>query len=350
MVQNRNYGIDLLRMLSMLMVVTLHVLGHGGILGSLSSSSISYKLIWLLETGCYCAVNCYVLISGYVNINTKYKYSNIIVLWLQVLFYSLLISLGLFMLNKTNNDVVLQSLFPLFNDQYWYFSSYFGLFLLIPILNKAINTFDKKTLKRIVYLLVIFISVFPTIFQKDIFNTNNGYSMIWFIVLYIIGAYLGKYKSYKLKSFTYLVLYSICIILTWLSKLGIEKYSLIDNSHILINYTSPTILMAGIFLVIFFSNFQLNIPIKKVICFFSSTSFGVYLIHEHPLIRSLVIKNRFVGYSTMPTDKLLFLIGGIVISIYIVCSLIDFMRLFVFDKLQIKYKTNRIERKIMNDD
>jgi surface polysaccharide O-acyltransferase-like enzyme len=34
--KTRNYGIDFLRMISMIMIVMLHTLGHGGILRSVS--------------------------------------------------------------------------------------------------------------------------------------------------------------------------------------------------------------------------------------------------------------------------------------------------------------------------
>ena len=347
MVQNRNYGIDVLRIISMLMVVTLHILGHGGILGALFPTSISYKTIWFLEIMCYCAVNCYVLISGYVNINSKYKYSNIIVLWLQVFFYSVIISLGLFLLNKTDKNTLFQALFPLCSHQYWFFTSYFGLFLFIPIINKAIQIIDEKIMKRIVYLLILFMSILPTLLQNDIFNTKNGYSTMWFIVLYIIGAYIGKYKPYRHKSYVYLTGYGICIFLTWVSKLAIEKYSIINNSHLMISYTSPTILMSGIFLILFFSNYRLNPALKRIVSLFSSTSFGVYLIHEHPLIRAIIIKNRFVGYASLSIDKLLVNVIFIVIFIYIICSFLDYIRLCFFNKLNIKQRIRLIEIKLL---
>ena len=75
----RKYGIDLLRMIAMFMVVILHVLGQGGILNTVSSLSLNYEIAWFLEISAYCAVNCYALISGYVGINSKFKFTNIII-------------------------------------------------------------------------------------------------------------------------------------------------------------------------------------------------------------------------------------------------------------------------------
>ncbi|MBQ3005393.1 MAG: acyltransferase, partial [Clostridia bacterium] len=87
--KERNYGIDLLRIVSMLMVVTLHTLNFGGILHNVEPFSFKYYFNWFLYLGAYCAVNCYGLIAGYVGYGSKSKYSNLINLYLQTLFYSL---------------------------------------------------------------------------------------------------------------------------------------------------------------------------------------------------------------------------------------------------------------------
>ena len=61
--KERNAGLDALRCLSMMMVVMLHVLLHGGALrgADLASLSFSTALLWILEMGSVCAVNCWAL-------------------------------------------------------------------------------------------------------------------------------------------------------------------------------------------------------------------------------------------------------------------------------------------------
>ena len=81
MKNGRNYGIDLIRIISMYMIVILHVLGQGGILWNLEKLSFRYNISWLLEIFCYCSVTCYALITGYVMNNGKFKYKKIINLW-----------------------------------------------------------------------------------------------------------------------------------------------------------------------------------------------------------------------------------------------------------------------------
>lgn len=55
--KTRNYGIDFLRMISMIMIVMLHTLGHGGILRSVSFLSVHYQIAWLLEVIAVAAQN-----------------------------------------------------------------------------------------------------------------------------------------------------------------------------------------------------------------------------------------------------------------------------------------------------
>ena len=62
--EQRNRGIDLLRMTAMWMVVILHILNKGGVLAAAAPLSAGQGTARLLETAAYCAVNCYGLISA----------------------------------------------------------------------------------------------------------------------------------------------------------------------------------------------------------------------------------------------------------------------------------------------
>ena len=44
----RNIGIDLLKIVSMLMIVTLHMLGHGGVLDDMPPMSRCYQVAWFI--------------------------------------------------------------------------------------------------------------------------------------------------------------------------------------------------------------------------------------------------------------------------------------------------------------
>ena len=108
--KKRNYGIDLLRMLSMFMIVNLHVLGQGGAMVRIVGDEAGYYAAWFLETCAYCAVDCYGLISGYVGVNGSSGPPRLLELWLQVFFYSFGITLlyGIFRAGTAERRVFLE--------------------------------------------------------------------------------------------------------------------------------------------------------------------------------------------------------------------------------------------------
>ena len=70
---NRNYGIDLLRIVSMFFIIILHTLGQGGIVKNTISTTPQFRYAWALEIIAYCAVDIFALISGYVSYTDKEK-------------------------------------------------------------------------------------------------------------------------------------------------------------------------------------------------------------------------------------------------------------------------------------
>lgn len=73
---NRNIGLDALRIISMMMVLALHYLGKGGLLER-NTSEIYNVIYLLLEALSIVAVNCFVLISGYFLCKSEFKLKKI---------------------------------------------------------------------------------------------------------------------------------------------------------------------------------------------------------------------------------------------------------------------------------
>lgn len=68
----RNYGIEWLRIISMLMVVLIHINGSGGVIEN-SSGTRFWLLSNILHALCVIAVNLFALISGYLYLIKKLK-------------------------------------------------------------------------------------------------------------------------------------------------------------------------------------------------------------------------------------------------------------------------------------
>ncbi|MBQ0106117.1 MAG: acyltransferase, partial [Armatimonadetes bacterium] len=67
MTQNiRNYGIDILKIISMFMVLLLHIIGDGGILPKTTLFTANDSIANILEILSYCAVDIFVICTGYL--------------------------------------------------------------------------------------------------------------------------------------------------------------------------------------------------------------------------------------------------------------------------------------------
>ena len=125
--------------------------------------------------------------------------ANLINLWLQVAFYSVGFTAlwGMLMPGSVGITDLLHALMPVTYQyvDYWYFTAYFGLFFLIPLLNHLVRTMPRRQLRTMLVVLVLVFSVFPTITRHDRFYLANGYSVWWLAILYLIGGYIRQYKG-----------------------------------------------------------------------------------------------------------------------------------------------------------
>lgn len=337
------------------------VYGHGGILNNLVEFSPNSCIAWLLEIACLGAVNIYALITGYVYINSTHKYSKFLNLWLSVFFYSFFITLIYKFLtpNIISITTLIKSAFPIITKQYWYFSSYFCLFIFIPFINILIKNLSKQQHKFLIYCIIFCFCVLnfaSTILGLDIFNLNGGYSFLWLMSLYIIGAYLKLYENdfnkYNKNKFLYAYILSVCItfLLRFLSKcIKFKLLGIFSNSGgMFISYISPFILLSAISLVLFFARLKFKNTTKKIILKLSKLSFGVYLIHEQNLIRSTFIKNRF---CLLAQKTPIVILSNVLIKSFIIftcCLFIEWIRQKIFEILKVNQICEKITENIKN--
>lgn len=350
---DRNYGVDLLRIVSMLLIVLLHVLNIGGVASSVKENTDKYIIIELMFAVCYCCVNCYALISGYVGINGRYKYTNIVMIWLEVLFYTISITFIYSLVSgvKIDSEHVLTAFMPIMRKEYWYISSYFGLFFLMPLLNTTVKKATKKQLLCMIIPLFFVFTVMPffPIF-KDVSGLGGGYSVIWLMYLYLIGGLLSKFKDdfERISNYVLICVYVISTLLLFVGDLLVDKELNFWKELSFLSYTSPLCLIQSIALMMLFSRMNLKklVPIVK---FFSPLTLGVFLIHVHTYIWYPVMKNRFISYSSYSTVVFVLYILLTVLAIYVACSLIDFVRNSIFKALKLKKHIYNLELKVLGD-
>lgn len=359
--KDRNYGIDLLRMVSMMLVVVLHVEGHGGVLEAAQGHAVYWA--YLPESFAYSAVNCYALISGYVGFEGRWRPANLIRLWMQVCFYSVGITAlyGLAVPGSVGVTDLLHAALPVTYQyvDYWYFTAYFGLFFLIPLLNYLVCHMPRAQLRAALASLLLVFSVLPTVMRHDRFCLSNGYSVWWLAILYLLGGYLKRYNALKrFRGSRALLLYVGFSLLSYLLRMGadflarhVAAYAWIGERFfgaqaIWLNYLSPTVLAAAIFLVLFFADLPLPARLVAVVRRVSPLAFGVYLIHNHPLVGDYWMDGRFADLAALPGPLLVLAVVAVALAIYLACTLLDGLRAGLFRLLRLRDLANWLEQQI----
>ncbi len=327
----------------MLMICMLHTLGQGGILNNVKDYTPAGEIFWFMEIACFGAVNIYALISGYVGQSGKVKYSNIISLWLQVAFYTVTITVISVAVGwvEPGVDVFLRAAFPVFFSQYWYFTAYFCMFFFIPLMNFLINSAPRKTLVFAFSAVMVLFSVGDSIMQHSAYGLGNGYTVLWISVMYMVGAYIHKYhKNDKPKPLMWLLVYLGSTLITLASRYLIHALRGVGytffGEKFLVKYISPTIVLAAVALFNLFRTLKVGGVASKIIGAISPMTFGVYIIHEHVILNKHVLANRCVPFLENPLAVSVIFVLLTALAIYVLCSVIDFLRIQLFKLIRVK--------------
>lgn len=347
----RNYGIDLLRIISMLAIVLLHVLGHGGVLDTLGNRfGTDYAVAWILEFIAYPAVNVFVLISGFVGYRNEKIYPNIknlVSLYVQVIFYGVGITFVLkaFSSETLGISEVFKALLPITTGRYWFFAAYVIMFVFSPIINNFVYHTPRKDTLVALLVSVLFISCYSTaIFEfQNPFGLNFGLSSVWFLELYFIGAVIKKYGIHKtINKNRCIIVWLLSVLLMLIPRymacceLGVVSKVLLKYNKAVFAYSSPLVLVMAASLLCIFADMKIT-RLKLMIKFFTPLCFGVYLIHDNMLVRKVFMSQFHVMISNVSNNTLttLVIIVGVTLAVFLICSIIDYLRLLIFKVLKI---------------
>ena len=327
---HRESNIELLRIISMLGVIILHYNNEsmGGALRYVSFGSANYFILSVFESLFICAVNLFVLISGYFLIETQ-KRSIIkpVKLLLQLMIFNV-IAYFIRVYLGTAGFSVSQLVNALIPNNYFVIL-YSVLYFISPYINVTMKSLDNHQLKRMMITLIILFSIYVTItdvFQSikgqeylglssiGMYGSQNGYTIVNFALMYMIGAYirLNMDSSKKLKtSFLPLTFFSL-ISIEVLGHFLCIKYC-VDYSAVLA-YCNPIVISLAVIVFLLFS--RIDFKENTVINHFAKASFTVFLLHY-----SLLELENIQEYSTGNT----FLLAGHMITtslkIYLLCWL-----------------------------
>lgn len=345
--EKRMYGIDLLKNFAMIMIISVHCLGEGGVLNALPRNTVQFHLIWALEVFAFCGVNCFALISGYVSEGRAFRLKNLLRLWIQVIFYSTVItSIEMFITRNFSISEWLKSFFPVSFSTYWYFTAYVGVAVLSPLIQAGINQMSVKSIRLLCAGIFMAFSVIPTLVHNDIFLTGSGYSMLWLSILYIFGMVARKCGGFTINSG--FLMSGIGFLVAWGSH-GVISTLFSSGSGYLITYTSPFIFLEAFGILIIFSKIKVSEWLKKILKWCTPLSFGVYLIHTHPIVFKRIISNLFAPIASHSVGLMCLEIVFGIVTIFVVCMLLDAVRSLFFSFVRVDQVCEQVEKILLNN-
>ena len=351
----RKSNFELMRIISMVMIIYYHIIIHGNIL--INSANVYFTFVnEVVEFLIIVHVNLFMLLTGYFQINSKFKLSKVFSLLAQTIFYAigimvLLSSLGLVSINKI---VVMREVFLLENTgQYWFIKVYLLLYCLSPFINILINKLDRNTYKKLIFSSIFLICAIPYFTGNKGFFVNNGFSLYNAIVMYLIGAYFKQYQLKDSYHFTNMSKRKYQTILLFLYFFfAFINYALYKTSTQLVlnspifneifgnfitcafQYENPIIIVQSICLFLFFES--LDIKYNKIINRIAKLIFGVYLIHENFLLQPLLYKMLKIDNGMIYSFRFILYVIFIVLFIFIIGILIELLRQkffkFIYDR------------------
>lgn len=351
----RKSNFELMRIVSMFMIVFWHIIIHGHVLENCQRESIKI-LFNIIEFICVVHVNSFVLCTGYFQSNSSFKMSSVIKNIILCIFYSIVIILVFSLIYGNYNYMnILKVLYTLGFGEYWFMTDYIILYCLSPFINKYIKSLNKKEFKKLLLVLFILFSMMQYISTIS-YLSNSLYN---FIFLYFIGAYLREYplkksflfekKSISFYRLVLLIVFIICVIYNFSTVYVAKNINSFSNVFSLIftpivdqslQYSNPIVIIQTICYFCFFETLNLN---SKFINNISKLTIGIYLISDNHLMRFNIYKLLKIDNGSIISYKYIIYTLFVAIFIYVVCAIIEWIRQNIFKfiynrKLSIKWR------------
>ena len=340
--KERSSNFELMRLFLILFVIILHFndTSRQGALTFVSIAPLSNMcFLFMMESLTICAVDAFVLLSGYFM--TRKTCSNIrkvVNLFLTLVLYSFFLQLssGIY-----NHDYSAQRMLTSLNPSNYYAWLYSTVFLLAPFLNIIMEKLDKK-LDLFIVVILIFFSVIPTIIDymgvvlnievggmSTISNNGNGrgFTLVNFVLCYYVGGYLAR-KDVTGNGNAFLI-YIVSSLLIFFGMF-------FNRSHALDYCNIFVIIQAAAFLLMFRN---LNIKKHELINVLAKSVWGVFILHGC----LMSVYSKHVNFENLVTGDLLPLILHFLVCIIAILVFSLFLdKVFSFALKPIHYIMDKI--------
>ncbi len=332
----RNSNFELFRIILMFLIIAHHYTVNSGLTELYDFNEITGNMIFLQIFGMFgkTAINCFTLITGYFMINSHLSVIKVLKMYLEVKFYYFLFYI-VFLLTGYEvfsfKGLIKTAFSVVYESGNLYTGTLIVFYLSIPFINILAKGLTKRQHQALLALLIVYFTVFSTFFKHETFDFIG-----WMMAMYLIGGYISLYKDKVFDNRAYafiglaisviFMISSILVIDFVGSRFDVKAYYyFLSDSHKFLALSCSL----SAFLV--FKN--VHIRRSKLINTVAASTFGVLLIHTNSnSMRSFLWRNLFHNTSFYGSNYLFLHAFCAVIGTYIVCFLIDIIRIKLIEE------------------
>lgn len=294
----RESGIELLRIIALLFVIMIHYCDKAF---PLINNNINMNVMLLLRSISSCAVDVFIMISGYFMVKSNKrvfgKPINILaqVMYRNLFIYALLILLGLkaFEFKYFAFRLMPASYYPIL---------FVVLYIISPYINTVLTSLSRRALQKFIIIVFLLFSVWPTIVDvsQELFDyqwfglspigawgNQQGFNIVNFVLIYCIGAWLSlnEISVPTVNKNIIWIIVVIVVIFIWSLVCSHMYRQGMRSSWV---YHNPLVIIYSILLFLLFKRFHFT---NRYINYSAKSVLLCFLIH------SGIIANMDIGIS-----------------------------------------------------
>ena len=343
--RRREGNIELLRVACMLLIIGHHIAWHGMALNS--EVPLNKTLASVMFTGGMTGVNSFVLITGWFL--APFRARRFFATLLETLFYSVVLTL-LAQLAGWRTDITgetyLNASLVISRSPYWFVTMYLALNALLPLLQPAVKRLPHGAHLWVVALGGLYLSVIPTIsFQNP--SSQFFHQITWFLYLYVLGAYFQKFpnritRSLPIQGGLFLTMYAFITLTRLWGVNHAELFQRVGGPNFFAEKNALPQLLCACAFFLFFA--RLRVKPYRALTLLSGASFGVYLIHDHSLIRSPLWNRLLKVWQVCQGDRFWLMALLAPAGVYLACAAVDLIRRYLLEAPLMKALNPAFER------
>ena len=337
----RRSGLELMRILLMLLIIAHHYVVNSGVTALFPQDGVTASSAFLVFFGMWgkVAINSFVMITGYFMCASRLTWVKVARLLGVVYFWIALFGVVFLAAGVAGPvDVVKSLLVPFRLIDTSFVPSFLVMYCMIPFLNRLLSALDKKGLRRLLGLL-LFVFTFCTTFLA----APAAFSEVgWYCTLYLLAAYVRLYPARwfgdlwatgrLLAACAALSVLSVAAMMALDAALGLpagrHAYWFVNDSGKLMAF------LTGAAAFLFFKN--LDIGVNRAVNAVSATVFGVLMIHANSDAMRAWLWGDLVDvpglYEALPAPLLALASCGAVLAVFAVCSAMDALRIRLVER------------------